>query len=414
MQRYQIDLSDFFVDHRQKVFVGKRDKWKLISCLVKHIGEVFGLKNIFITDSDGVLFLEDDSLDVIRESDLLRVHSSNSSKVAQEIYAPKRVAAVDSPRATVVNQNGKRKRESTSNDKPTQRDISSSSESDSDDDNETTLPKILVGLESVCKKDESIDEIPKPKRKRIRKRKSKKKQEETPQKVVVKTYGKGKVPAIVNDNGDSSQHIRFSKDDTPDEEGETPAKDEPYRNLNKTTVARVVKAVLQSSEPLTLNNESPSIPDYVDDLHMDQSVVNSQRKQKNRKQKKSLEIKQELIEMDTNRAPSPTWDFELDQAKENFLSSYIGEEFWTTLQEALENFPTISIPSVNDIIAYRLPSEDQITYLAFVERADDGDSDGNPSLKLKLRRLNTTSPTEMITYTLDQLTEIRLIATYQP
>lgn len=72
MQRYQIDLSDFFVDHRQKVFVGKRDKWKLISCLVKHIGEVFGLKNIFITDSDGVLFLEDDSLDVIRESDLLR------------------------------------------------------------------------------------------------------------------------------------------------------------------------------------------------------------------------------------------------------------------------------------------------------------------------------------------------------
>ena len=72
MQRYQIDLSDFFADQRQKVFVGKRDKWKSISCLVKHVSSVFDLNEIYLTNGDGVLFLEDDNLDVIRESDLLR------------------------------------------------------------------------------------------------------------------------------------------------------------------------------------------------------------------------------------------------------------------------------------------------------------------------------------------------------
>lgn len=72
MQRYQLNLSDFFTDHRQKVFVGKRDKWKRISCLTKHVRCVFGLNQIFITNDDGVLFMEEDNLDVIRESDLLR------------------------------------------------------------------------------------------------------------------------------------------------------------------------------------------------------------------------------------------------------------------------------------------------------------------------------------------------------
>lgn len=422
MQRYQIDLSDFFADQRQKVFVGKRDKWKSISCLVKHVSSVFDLNEIYLTNGDGVLFLEDDNLDVIRESDLLRAHTSTSLKATQEISAPKRVAAKDRSRASVVNQNGKRKREPSPNVKPMLRETSSSSgsESDDEDDDDTdVLPKIFVGLESM-KKDETVEEIPKPKRKRIRKRKSKKVQEQvTPQKVVVKTYGKGKVPAIVKENGIASQHIRFSKDAASGDEDEIPTKNEPYRNLNKSTVARVVKAVIQPSEPMPLNDDCPPpIPDYLDDLNMDQTVVNSHTKQSKRKQKKSLAVKQELIEANTIRAPSPTWDSELDQAKENFLSNYTGEDFWNNLQEVLINFPAITIPSVNDIIAYRLTAEDRLSYLAFVERVDDGDSEHCPSMKLKLRRLNTpSSPGGALittTYTLDQLMEIRLVATYQP
>lgn len=418
MQRYRLDLSDFFADHRQKVFVGKRHEWKQISCLVKHIQCVFGINHVFITNDDGVLFLEEDDLDVIRESDLLRVCSSNSSKVTQQVCAPKQGAAPcdNDSCASVVEQNGKRKRISLSNEKlpPKKIKSSSGSESDDNDDSMDALPKTFHALESVAKNvDTTVDDI--PKRKRIRKRKQKKKKELSPQKIVVKTYGKGKVPAIVRENGTAPNHIKFDKDESHNDSCSIAAKDEPYRNLNKTTVARVVKAVLQHSEPLNLNDDTPPIPDYVDDVNLDQTVINSQRKQKAQKPKKPVEIKQELIETNTNCAASPTWDTELEEAKEKFLSAYTGEEFWLTLQEALVNFPTISIPSTNDIIAYRLSSgQDQAAYLAFVERAFDGDSDDNPALKLYLRRLNTALSGASTMYTLDQLTEIRLVATYQP
>ncbi|XP_062546428.1 uncharacterized protein LOC134212504 [Armigeres subalbatus] len=417
MQRYQLNLSDFFTDHRQKVFVGKRDKWKRISCLTKHVRCVFGLNQIFITNDDGVLFMEEDNLDVIRESDLLRVHPSNSSKVAQQICAPGRalVAPGDNEsRVSDVKQNGKRVSDAKENN--VIKHMQSSSDSESDDDDDNALPKIFLELESVTRKDGTVDDIPTPKRKRIRKRKSKKKKEDSPQKVVVKTYGKGKVPSIIQENGAAPNHIRFSKDDSHEDNGDNPAKDEPYRNLNKTTIARVVKAALQHSDPIILNDETPPIPDYVDDVNMDDTVINSHRKLKTRKPKKQLEVKQELIDTNTKRAASPTWDTELDEAKEKFLSEYTGEEFWLTLREALDNFPAISIPSTNDVIAYSVSSEhDQTSYLAFVERAIDGDSDASPALKLSLRRLNTTpSNGASIMYTLDQLTGIRLVATYQP
>lgn len=426
MQRYTVDLGGLFSDHRRKVFVGRRQQWKHVACLLEHIRYVFNLdSHIYLTNSDNVLFPEREELDVIQESDQLIVHSSNSlngTHDTHQISAQKEPADGES-RVAVVNQNGKRKRDSLSKLKPTKPspkvEESSSSDSDSSDDDDNVLPKLFVEMESMSRPDESIQELPKPKRKRIRKRKSKKVEVNTPPKVVVKTYGKSKMPAIAVENGTHSNHIRFGKaanGEISDEETEN-AKNEPYRNLNKITVPRVIKAVQQPSAPLALNGETPSVPDYEDDPGrnmVDTAKKTKTAKRQPRTRKKSLEIKQELIEANTERAASPTWDTEMDQAKETFLSAYSGAEFWVTLQDALENFPTIAIPSVNDIIAYQIDAQ---SYLALVERADDGESDDRPALKLTMRKLNGAAQAAqpvMLSATLDQLTGIRLVATYQP
>ncbi|XP_065087369.1 uncharacterized protein LOC135709099 [Ochlerotatus camptorhynchus] len=424
MQRYTVDLSDLFSDHRQKVFVGRRHQWKHIACLLEHIRCVFHLdSHIYLTNSENVLFPEREDLDVIQESDQLIVHPSNSLNGTQQISAPKGTADGES-RVAVVNQNGKRKRDPLPKLKLAKssqivQESSSDSDSDDDDNEDNLLPKIFVELESMSRQDESVQELPKPKRKRIRKRKSKKVEVDTPPKVIVKTYGKSKVPAINTENETHTTHIRFdnANGEIKDKEIECDvlAKKEPYRNLNKIIVPRVIKAVSQPSVPLSLNDETPSVPDYEDvrDLNMADIVNKTQSKRQSRKRKKSLEIKQELIEANTERAVSPTWDTELDQAKETFLSTYSGEEFWVTLQDALENFPSIAIPSANDIIAYRIDAQ---SYLALVERADDGESDDRPALKLTMRQLNgaRTAQPVMVSATLDQLTGIRLVATYQP
>ncbi|XP_055543861.1 uncharacterized protein LOC129729363 [Wyeomyia smithii] len=394
MQRYTLDLSEFYSDHRQKIFVGKRGAWKRIGSLLEHVRYAFQLPEIYFTNQDDVLFPEIEDLDVILESDLIKVRKiSNSYSNAHIVRSPSKSLTVE-PRAFQQNGNGKHKLESSAD---------SSSESDADD----SLPKIFTGLKSRLKNNETHQELLKPKRKRIRKRKSKKKDEDAPPpKVIVKTYGRTKMPAIVADDGVEKKHIRFNEDD-PTEKAE--CIEEPYRNLNKSIAPRIVKASQQTSHTIC-NNDAPTVPEYKDSpiIGLQDAVCISKRNKSQRQPRKSLEIKQELI---TASTPIPTVasNGEVDHHKEKFIISYSGIEFWSSLQEVLPNFPLIEIPSENDIITFRYRDVD---YLAFVERADDGENDASPALKLTLRRLNTDN-SEHITVTLDYLTEMRLVATYQ-
>lgn len=389
MQRYTLDLSEHFSDQRGKIFVRRKQHWSRVHCLLDHVRRTFQIQpECYLTNEEDILFPEAEDLDVIQETDRIRVRVSNSCGT-QPKCAPTRVAV----EARV--QNGKRKHVSTSS--------GSSSSSDSDDEIET-LPKIFSAVEKVLRDDEEKPEV-KPKRKRVRKRKSKKKVEETPPpKVVVKTYGKTKAPPIVIGNGDSGGHVRFDESDKEDEE----VKVEPYRNLNRTVTPRVVMAVPVENGQ-TWNDDIPAVPEY------DVGAVETKKSNsKNKSSKKSVKIKQETIEAATRqqRDSSPTWDDEPEvQPKETFIANYSGVEFYESLKSSIENFPSIALPSANDVIACGVAGE---SYLAFVESVVDGDDGGNDATKLTLRRLNCNSAASAEATTLNQLTEIRLVATYQP
>ncbi|XP_058815814.1 uncharacterized protein LOC131679181 isoform X2 [Topomyia yanbarensis] len=435
MQRYTLNLSNIFPDHRQKVFVGRRKDWQLISCLQDYVRSSFRLQGeVYLTNEDGILFPESEGLELILGTDQLVVHISNETTDTQSINAPvlngKRklksfddednlsevftrpqsmsknyVEELTKPKTNGIQKLNSDKKtekvENTSNDIKTisasalekndlprdskqngKRKFEPSHSSDSESDGEK-LPQIFVGLESMTKNDD-IEEPVKPKRKRIRKRKLKKKDEEVTPKVVVKTY---------------------------DEEDKREQKEEPYTNLNKNTVPRIVKAVVQTTAPVW-NQEVPTIPDYEDvpAIELDEVVTAIQPQKRQRQRKKSVEIKQETIDFKLKREASPTWDAEVDQAREKFISNYCGNDVWNSLRDVLGNFPAITIPSESDIIAYRYSGE---AYLAFVERADDGENDASPALKLTLRRLNAAN-SKIMTVGLDQLSDVRLIATYQP
>lgn len=73
MERYTLDLSRVFSDHRQKVFVGRRTSWKHIKCLLDHVRSIFEISaNIYLTNGDNVLFPDFEVLDVILNTDMLR------------------------------------------------------------------------------------------------------------------------------------------------------------------------------------------------------------------------------------------------------------------------------------------------------------------------------------------------------
>ncbi|XP_053696033.1 uncharacterized protein LOC128743467 [Sabethes cyaneus] len=392
MQRYTLDLSEFYSDHRQKIFVGRRVAWKRVDCLLEYVRNTFQLADVCLTNQDNVLFPETEDLDVILASDQVKVRRiSNSYNGTHNGRSPPVKTFAAEPR--VGQQNGSYVQQESD---------SSSSESDVD-----CLPKIFVGLEKLNKSDEALQELPKPKRKRIRKRKSKKNEDPPPPKVIVKTYGKNKMPSIVTDNEAEKKHIRFTEDDLHKEDE---CIEEPYRNLNKSTTPRIVRASLQAADAIC-NDDAPSVPEYEDTPIIELEDV-IRKKGKNRQPRKSLAIKQELISANVSNGQasiSPTCTDKVDKEKETFLANYSGFEFWNNLVDALENFPLIAIPSENDIIAYRYAETD---YLAFVERADDGEDDTSPALKLTLRQLNTDNA-EQIMVALDHLTKIRLVATYQ-
>ncbi|XP_058446255.1 uncharacterized protein LOC131427257 [Malaya genurostris] len=386
MQRYTLNLGQIFLDHRQKVFVCRRNSWKLVSCLQDYLRSTFNLKGtIYLTNENDVLFPESENIDIFQENDQIIVHVSTDT---QPIDA--QIKENGLPRD--CNLNGKRTLER-----------SDDSDSCSDNDN---LPQIFAKVESLTKNND-VDEFMKPKRKRIRKRKSKTKETEITPKVVVKTYGKGKIPSIVMSNGRSSNHIRFDVDESVKADDS----DEPYINLNKNTVPRIVKAI-SVTDSLFCSQDIPSVPEYEDipGIELGDVIDNIKGKKNQRKREKSVEIKQETIDIKLKRQASPTWDAEVDQDKEKFIASYSGDDPWNSLRDVLVNFPAIVIPSENDIISYRYGED---SYLSFVECVNDGENDESPALKLMLRRLNTNN-SQTMTAALDQLSDIRLIASYQP
>lgn len=395
MQRYTLDLNEFYSDHRQKIFVCRRNTWKHVSCLLGHVRNAFQLPKVCLINQDDVLFPDSEDLDVILETDQIKVRRLSNSLNGSP--TPLKSSIVET---RVCKQNGTAKRKLESS-------VGSSSESDTDD----RLPKIFAGLENLTKTDETKnEELPKPKRKRIRKRKSKKKDEDvTPPKVIVKTYGKNKIPTIISNDGGETKHIRFSDDDAIKEDEII---EESYRNLNKNVVPRIVKASLQFSHTV-FNNDAPAVPEYEDTpvVELEDVIGTNQRKTRYRPPPTSLEIKQELISANMNDHQSlPITTERVDHAKETFLANYSGLEFWNSLQNVLENFPTIEIPNENDIIACRYRDDD---YLTFVERVSDGVDDASPALKLTMRRLNVDNDKRTFVVALDQLTKMRLVATYQ-
>lgn len=404
MQRFRLDLSDLFLDHRAKIFVHRKQQWNRVRCLLDHVRATFQIQpECYLTNESDVLFPEVEDLDVIQEGDLIRVRVTNSCDTQQK-SAQKKVS-IDEPRA----QSDKRKHVSSSS-------SGDDSSSDSDDDDEI-LPKIFAGVEKTCKSKADEEKLEaKSKRKRVRKRKSKKVAETPPPKVIVKTYGKIKTAPIVIRNGDSSGHVRFGESDKDEEVSSV--KVEPYRNLNRTVIPRVVKAV-RVENCQSWSDDIPAVPEYDIGLEVEVNQIPNGAKSRKKKPshekpsaKKTVEIKQETIEAATRptRDPSPTWDTqEADPEKESFIANYTGAEFWESLRSSVENFPSIPFPSVNDVIAYNGRSSGE-TYLAFVERVDEGDAS-----KFTLRRLNcSSSATSTESATLKQLTEIRLVATYQP
>ncbi|XP_055609151.1 uncharacterized protein LOC129756326 [Uranotaenia lowii] len=433
MERYKLDLSQVFSDYRKKVFLGRRKQWKRVGCLMDYLRSAFHVQHdVVLTSTDEVWFPETEELDVIRETDNLIVKLSNSSAIGtQKVSSPLKAGNFQTVEARgEAIQNGKRKRESSSDESDSGTSIPVSSDSSDENDQLVEVFSKTQNLLTPPRDKPPVDA--KPKRKRIRKRKSKKKMEPVEPKIIVKTYGKSKVPPIVL-NGDASKHTRFGDDNSETDELKT-EKDEPYRNLNKVTNPRIIKAINEIPSRSPKHQSLPSIPDYVDLLSANlydvadttQLETKPTKKQKSQAQKNknprsmensskniSVEIKQELIDQSNaseSHPMSPTWDTDIDKEKEAFISSYQGSEFWSHLKPELENFPIISIPSLHEIIAYQQCNDDSgHIYLSFVERATDEE--------LTLRLLNGLSNADntfnqIKTIALNQLTTIRLIASY--
>lgn len=73
MQRYTLDLSALFSDHRAKTFVRRRNQWTRIRCLQDHVRAMFQIEpECYLTNEADVFFPEAEDLDVIQEGDLIR------------------------------------------------------------------------------------------------------------------------------------------------------------------------------------------------------------------------------------------------------------------------------------------------------------------------------------------------------
>nr|XP_040234399.2 uncharacterized protein LOC120956749 [Anopheles coluzzii] len=205
MKRYLLDLSALYSDHRQKAYIGYRAAWTTVGCLIRTVQDTFGIaSDLYVCSEDGIFYPECENVGLIHDGETLRIL----------------------PKAHVES----RKRSNTvSDDEPRKRTAANAQqESSTYEDIESTL----LGL-------------PKPKRRRIRKRKSKT--------IVEEQQPSQPVPSapIQQPTVDETQngHVRFPDEESQSSEGKASSGDPelPYRNLNRTMKARVVRAVSPSS-----------------------------------------------------------------------------------------------------------------------------------------------------------------------
>uniref|UniRef100_A0A182Y5M4 Coilin_N domain-containing protein n=1 Tax=Anopheles stephensi TaxID=30069 RepID=A0A182Y5M4_ANOST len=220
MKRYLLDLSELFTDHRRKAYIGYRPTWTTVASVIGSIRCTFNIQpDLYICSEDGIFYPEGESVELIEDEQVIKV-------------LPKEHVAKEKTR---------------SDDEPRKRRVSNLlQESSTYEDIEATLLS-----------------LPKPKRRRVRKRKTKQdsREEPAPSQTLPRTE-EAKVQQPVSDTEHNNGHIRFSHQESQSSEGSKSSEEVelPYRNLNRTMKARVVRAV--SSQALidrsSRNGSDPS------------------------------------------------------------------------------------------------------------------------------------------------------------
>uniref|UniRef100_A0A182PB12 Coilin_N domain-containing protein n=1 Tax=Anopheles epiroticus TaxID=199890 RepID=A0A182PB12_9DIPT len=220
MLRYLLNLSALYSDYRQKAYIGHRPSWNTVGCLIRTVRQIFSIESdLYVCSEEGVLYPESESVDLLEDELILKIF----------------------PKVPVE---ARKKTSSFSEDEPRKR-------------NATSIPQESSTYEDI---ESVLLGLPKPKRRRVRKRKVKHiAEEEQPSstKPSVPSVQVKQPVTVSTENG----HVRF-----PEEEphsGEERALDEPeapYRNLNRTMKARVVRAVSPSTlvHKKTMNDPPPS------------------------------------------------------------------------------------------------------------------------------------------------------------
>lgn len=204
--KYLLDLSELFSDHRRKAYILHRDSWTTVGCIARTIRETFQIEHaLHICNEDGIFYPASETIDIIWEDNVLKI-----------------LPAEQLERNNLDTQDE-------SHDKNTSNTLQESSTYED-------IESVLLGL-------------PKPKRRRVRKRKVKATEtdKDTIEQPSPPAKRKVKETQLTEQNG----HIHFASEETqPRKEKED---DLPYRNLNQTMKARVVRAV----SPSALNNKQP-------------------------------------------------------------------------------------------------------------------------------------------------------------
>uniref|UniRef100_A0A182RRH0 Coilin_N domain-containing protein n=1 Tax=Anopheles funestus TaxID=62324 RepID=A0A182RRH0_ANOFN len=201
MKRYLLDLSELYTDHRQKAYIGYRDTWTTVGCIIRTIRHTFNIESdVYICSEDGIFYPAGESVDLIRDDKTIKVlpikEVSKENIVSDDESSHRRISSIHQESSTYED-----------------------------------IESILLGL-------------PKPKRRRVRKRKIKQDADKEAAPPTVSVV-KAKVPRTETDTKQNG-HIRFSNEESQSSIGSKSSDELPYRNLNHTMKARVVRAVSPS------------------------------------------------------------------------------------------------------------------------------------------------------------------------
>uniref|UniRef100_A0A182WQ28 Coilin_N domain-containing protein n=1 Tax=Anopheles minimus TaxID=112268 RepID=A0A182WQ28_9DIPT len=208
MKRYLLDLSELYTDHRKKAYIGYRTAWTTVGCVIRTIQNTFHIESdVYICSEDGIFYPAMESVELIRDETTLKVLPTVHER-------EEKIVSDDEPpnwRVTHIQQESSRYED---------------------------IESVLSGL-------------PKPKRRRVRKRKIK---QVTNEEVSSQPVPQEKESVQQTDTENQHQqngHIRFCNEESQSSDSsklsEKLESELPYRNLNRTMKARVVRAVTPSA-----------------------------------------------------------------------------------------------------------------------------------------------------------------------